>query len=1448
MKLRFFKGNRRVGGADLDLVQGRELRGSQLEEGRRITSSIKAQKGSQAVALVITLIMLAMVTVMAIIFLALARRERASVKLAEDIEKAKMMSQMGLERAKAQAVATMAAGGSKLNYDLFVSTNFYNFGGYDKSVNGFDPNNVSYSYPNGNPVTGDDLMQMLSNLQYDPRPPVFVPTNNNGATDFRFYLDFNRDRQFETNGVIPILNANGQPVDRNGNVIDPKKPTNLFKFVGDPEWVGVLERPDLPHSETNRFIGRYAFVALPAGKTLDLNYIHNQINPGTKDSDLQSVQGKDGFLRNQGYGSWEINMAAFLRELNTNTYAWHNKSYLNYDPTAAGSFPRGEAFDDAKMLLNFRYGGRLNSLLPAPDTLVTAGLQAGIANSPAAIANEFAQDRIDNFADDQGQNLLPFLPPDKKTLYFTSKTDDETNAKVTKAPWPGSVSSNAFTDVQQLFTLGQYSSGLSGFTNRLQQSAWQKKSSYDRYTFYRLLGQMGVDSTPSLKGKIHLNYSNAVGHIANVTRPWSNLVATGTLLVGTNSTPSDIADRSRWGFFMNAADLMLQASYQKRYVTNPFINGVQYKNTILTNYYIDDTQVRSNFSVTNIQIFALPPRNNKELLTYTGNEYSPTVNRILQLAANIYDSMTNSGAGLTNAAGARGHIYPHYPSVFRPIFTRTQTNVLISGWVEEPTGGFLLNTWTNLASWFTNTTMIQPGTRFTNLNFYGQPVVIGAKKGHPNFNEIALETLVDVSRKIELAKSSAGEKTAGITNQMFLVNMINRWGIEGWNSYSNAYRRPLRIHAEVQSLVTVTNFSTNLPPRRVYPVGALTFIPGVTNILITNWPGTTNPLSVQALLKTTNALIVNKPFYSGAFRAPNPPVFNPIEEAPRFVMYTTNRVRFWMYEDTGSAAVPGRLIDCVTFDNLTTVMDLATNLYSPVSAADSRVAATNNIINDSLLWDPTPAGGVSKGIAYQVAISKGEIPTSNGQWSNYRLPDGPDKNAAINEFRFWLGMPPLTRDQFTPDLGTRHQAPFTPTRRMYQIFSWQVNDPLVHYRLGDLRHPLDYTDRPQNMLPGTPLTPWNIGFVNDPSVYHPWSRTIVSTNDPFALITPTLHVNHMGLQDPLITRSDDWQFPIENPVESGGKLVTNDFFRFPNIGWLGRVHRGTPWQTVYLKSVFIHSVDARGNPTNVAFPDPALWVRWSGSLGTYPSTDYKLLNVFTVAPNENAARGLLSVNQENKAAWSAVLSGVSVISNSVPNATMIAPAGRNLAMQDPAKAFTPLFIEPGTLQLSNIWAGIQNYRAEQLGVYYTNVIGYPYPILKQLPRPDSHGVFEHVGEVLGTPALTVESPYLNLRNPGQLQWGLRDEVVERIPQQILSLLQRDEPRFVVYSFGQSLKPAPRSLATSSSFYNLCTNYQVTGEVITKTTFRVEGDLDIKSNPTNQLRAVIEDFRILPPPE
>jgi len=230
---------------------------------------------------------------------------------------------------------------------------------------------------------------------------------------------------------------------------------------------------------------------------------------------------------------------------------------------------------------------------------------------------------------------------------------------------------------------------------------------------------------------------------------------------------------------------------------------------------------------------------------------------------------------------------------------------------------------------------------------------------------------------------------------------------------------------------------------------------------------------------------------------------------------------------------------------------------------------------------------------------------------------------------------------------------------------------------------------------------------------------------------------------------------------------------------------------------------------------------------------------------------LLSVNQTNRAAWSAVLSGVIVATNVVNRSE--AQALGDFRGADPFKAFNATYIEPGTPQVQLVVDSINAARQRQLLIFPnpTSVNApWDFAIQKNLITGKTNNVFSHLGDVLGAPHLTVQSPFLN-QSTEQVKSVLTDRAMEYIPQQIMSLLQRDEPRFVVYAFGQSLKPAPRSLTSDPNYFHMCTNYQITGEVTTKTVFRVEGDLPIPDNKltaTNSLRAVVESYEILPPVE
>jgi hypothetical protein len=260
--------------------------------------------------------------------------------------------------------------------------------------------------------------------------------------------------------------------------------------------------------------------------------------------------------------------------------------------------------------------------------------------------------------------------------------------------------------------------------------------------------------------------------------------------------------------------------------------------------------------------------------------------------------------------------------------------------------------------------------------------------------------------------------------------------------------------------------------------------------------------------------------------------------------------------------------------------------------------------------------------------------------------------------------------------------------------------------------------------------------------------------------------------------SDDWDFPRS---------------KLASIGWLGRVHRGTPWQTVYLK------------PDGVA---PERWRKEVGSFDTQPTNDWRFLDLFTVAPNDNAARGLMSVNQTNLGAWSALLSGVPVLSNATAGGVALSRFAR--------RDYSTHFIAPSSPQLQAIVRSVVDAQARQ-----------------------PNGVFTKLGGILQARALTVDSPFLGT-NINQRQFTISDELYERIPQQVLSLLKPDEPRVVVYVFGQTLKPAPGSIVVAPGpFFQMCTNYQITGEAAVKAVMRFE---DAPHAP----RAVIESYQLLAP--
>jgi len=1315
------------------------------------------RSSQHGVALVLTLILLSIITFTTVTFLAVSRRERGAVSTTTEQNVAKLAADTAIEEAKARALARMLTLTNRYVLGFAVSTNYINWIGFVPGVS--HPTNVNYDRraTDGQPLDASQLAQNIANLFYDPRPPVFVRTNRNPALplDFRFYLDLNRNGRYDTNGLWPVIGPNGGFLHPDGT--ESGNPVGAISnfFVGDPEWIGVLADPTKPHSPTNRFVARYAYVVVPLGQAMDINFVHNQALQ--KNNLGQLNPNDDGYFRNQGVGGWEINLAAFLADLNTNYSPVLGGRYWEYaynrpQGTPVGAPNTGSAFRDAFNVIYYRYNGWYGNLLTPFELFGQAG------------RNAFINDYIDRYSD--GPLMLGIF----------STASDATSVDY---PWLGSDNTNAaanfFSTTQDLFDTNKVGPHLPFCLL----DTGRRTSSYDRYTFYRLMAQLGTESAPADEDKININYLNVGGVKA------TNFVSWADPDIRYGNPQRGIPAFGLTGpavFFTATANKLLQQF-------NGYVGVVQVDLPGLPRGTLFQT---NTLSVTNIPVWPI-------------NFYTPSVHRLLQLAANIYDATTNSPL----------------PSVFRPIFRRVDTNVFIAGYVEEQnarlvtTAPLMLNLAdpANLAQVRLAQQPINPDDNAEPM-VWGIPVVIGAKKGLPNFNEFAFQSVVQITRKLQLRRPSKDARIAEwLTNQMFVLGISNVLGVEAWNSYFTPYpRKPVDIYVTNLLSITLTNEKGG---KWSLPQSGQQFVVVGTHLSLgTNWAGFNTidggPSFIIPLL--TNVVFLPDSIFrfNGNRFEPNlaAPYTDQVHPLPQFGLVISNRLWFAIVD---RSVTPNRIIDYVNLDGLNDFRDLN---------AETQTRG----VGFQGLWNTNVVNGVPEGVIYQIGISLGEYQSDKTDWRNYGInqADGQFKFKEIANFRaFFSPSYRATYEGFTAyNTNLIQDVPFTPTRKIAKRLTWQASDPLVHYTAWDLLDLAQTNVYTEIKPPGGPaLTPYDMGLGRLNERYRPWGR-----------FEPTVDSDtfNFALKDPLVRRSDDWQFP------------TN---KFPNIGWLGRVHRGTPWQTVFLKATNI-----------IAYRDPAhvnagfwRWVKWTGNaLGatnivgmdpkvfadamlSAPIADWRILDIFTTAPNENATRGRLSVNQSGLAAWSAVLSGVIALTNDPVTGALtpvpIEPAG----VYNPNQ--TPL---PPLVQIVN---GINRTRAD------TNLF------------PDR--VFTAVGEVLATPELTERSPFLNTTHLfTKTAGGISDAVMERIPQQIMSLLCIDD-RFVVYAYGQALKPAENSILLSGPFRGLCTNYQITAEVAARAVVRIEGSPEQRTaepdsvfyrpDPRRRypLRLVTESFNYLP---
>ena len=1317
-------------------------------------SAVRRSPAERGIALVITLILLSVTLVMALAFLALARREREAVATGTDATQARLAADSALAAAQAQLVANIFATSNSYNYGLFVSTNYITPGGFNNLLGYSTNNNVNYYYPNGLPLNPVDFAQNVGNLQILPRLPVFPGTNG----EFRYFLDLNRNGRFDTNGFIAewVTNSTGQLVTN----------ANFVFEVGDPEWVGILERPDMTHSPINKATSRYAFVAVPADDGLDINAMHNQAK-------TYALTANDGYFRNQGVGSWELNLAAFFADLNTNIWSPYeypnNNAFYAYNETN-NNFNTGVAFDDARSFLAYRYNFNYNNLQPAFNYFSNFNGHSTLTVFPA--------NNIDEYSDGPLQTNLANINEALNSL----SNDGDLNSKTT--PWPGADNPNRFYSlVSDLFDTTKLPQA---FVNRISQGG-SAGATYDRYTFYRLLSQLGTDSSVD-SGKLNLNYMN--------------VDVTGNVVPGLET------NLVRWPnalcFFTNAADRMLHV-----YTTNWFQGG---PSNFLYTYYgvVTNYTYTDGYGLTNFPYFGVlnqvPAFGIGNIPVYVNGQfvYSSSANHLLQLAANIYDASTNS----------------FYPSVFRPLFSRDQNgngqNLFVSGYTNIDSIDPLYvgnQTLGPLTPPVDASQLARTNIQVLNMavNVYGVPWIIGAKKGMPNFNKYGLQNLIQVNRELQVTRSQAPITSLAdlATNELLGFSILSKVGANCWNSYSKTYPNQVQIVAYDTLSQQITN-DYGAPDTHLYNQVLS------TNVIVSNWPGWTNSsLSSQSFVVPVvgaTYLLFNSDFYFGTT---GPVGFQPVAAGygwetaikdcrfPHFGLLTTNRFQLYMVDRAAN-----RIIDYVSFAGPDRSLDI-----------NAAIGQSGKVMTYTNMWGTNLASGGTYGVISQIGVSLGQDSGNRAQyWASSIIP-GVSVQQQIDGFKNFI-TPGATPAGYYAATNTA-QVPYTPSVLVSDYTSYQVNDPLVHYLQSDLPY---YGSEQQGALP-TGLTIMH-GKIGDSLI--PPSPTFSQINEryqPWGVVAPNYYQSssydfgnafNLSYKDPQVLRSDYWDFP------------TN---AYPTVGWLGRVHRGTPWQTVYLKASDILNDLKRDGYGN--FVGTNTWAAWAGGMtvfdaaNTAPKRDRVLFDIFTTKLDDNAARGSLSVNQTGLAAWSALFSGMVAITNTTINPSSTTPI-----------TTAPIAISPAGVagQNSAIWQ------------IYTNING----TRNLFPNQ----AFSHTGDILAVPALTEFSPFLNIGTTtsgrasySQPNAGITDEMYEWLPQQAMSLLRVSSvPRYVIYGYGQSLRPAQgATYSGAGSLFGLVTNYQVMAESAVRAVVQVHPQVTATVNGyVTNYTTTVESYDILPP--
>jgi hypothetical protein len=699
--------------------------------------------------------------------------------------------------------------------------------------------------------------------------------------------------------------------------------------------------------------------------------------------------------------------------------------------------------------------------------------------------------------------------------------------------------------------------------------------------------------------------------------------------------------------------------------------------------------------------------------------FTPAVHRLLQVAANVRD------AANTN----------FYPTVFRPVFFNdAQGNIFITGWQQVASvsgaGDPQLAAPIDLVA--------LPAGISTN-NVYGVPWIIGTKKFLPGFNEFYSFNTMQVMRRLQFLRMNAPSTWPGTspgsyrTNQMLVMSITNHMGFSFWNSYATNYPGgALTVFARdfVRMRLSYGNYSY---------LGSTQFIFATT---LNSWPGANWDRSVPPAQRSANPSsfitgnfdfpfvheaaidldqsgnVVGSGFTSESFNS-NVTTLPPF---PNFELDTTNYFQGFILDGSN-------IVDYVQFSGLTQNRNLGDDLKD-VNYLGGQ---------PTLMWSTNNSGiagsGVNWGVQNQIYVSQtAQNVPAGGYWSlPQNLPGGmsPTVAAIAAMFRGFFTPTWIYANKVYINTNLVQLAPYIPTRTVVSPVLWVANDPLVHYLTSDLLQPLDSTIYRSDNFSIPPIAIPNLSALA--LRFQPWGRNAVMETFVNVLHDDPNNASYnLAYRDPLVWTPDDWNFPATNSLP----LTT-----------LGQIHRGTPWQTLFLKSTNILSY------TDFSQANPAVgintWQYWTGDFDANdaaimaPVNDWRLAALVAEIFCTNAATQLTSVNAAN---WPQLLGSISVQTNST-----ITPDYSTTPQFD---SFVMASNSPQAFLIAN---GIASAKANR--------------------------TFASAGDVLSAPEISVSSPWLNTSDPGQIQYGISDAAYEMIPAQLLPQLRPDSTGGIFFTNG-----------------------------------------------------------------